>query len=100
MISEEDYLKYIYTVMHGSEFDRQLFGWKIFSGGRSEIMLKDLHTLFEEISMVWNILTGDIVQAKAKYIEELFNILDVDQDDVITFQEYQNTLIPQLPHLL
>ena len=37
--------------------------------------------------MVWNALTGEIVQPKKKYIEELFSILDVDQDEVITFQE-------------
>lgn len=87
-ISEEDYLRYIHTVIHGSEFERQLFGWKIFSGGRDELQLKDLSSLFEEISILWNALTGEIVQPKAKYIEELFSILDVDQDDVITFQEY------------
>ena len=44
--------------------------------------------LFEEISIVWNALTGEIVQPKRKYIEEMFTILDVDQDEAITFQEY------------
>lgn len=62
-------------------------GWKIISGGKNELELKDLVVLFEEISIVWNALTGEIVQPKKKYIEELFSILDVDQDEVITFQE-------------
>lgn len=44
--------------------------------------------LFQELSVLWNALTGEIVKPKRKYIEELFNTLDVDQDETITFHEY------------
>ncbi len=34
-ITEEDYLKYIRTILHGSEFEQELLGWKIISGGKN-----------------------------------------------------------------
>ena len=49
--------------------------------------LKDFMELFQEISVVWNSLTGEIVLPKKKYVEELFNLFDVDQDQTITFSE-------------
>jgi hypothetical protein len=43
--------------------------------------------LFQEISVVWNALTGEIVTPRRRYMEELFNTFDVDQDQTITFRE-------------
>lgn len=34
-ITEENYLKYISTVLHGSGFEQELLGWNIISGGKS-----------------------------------------------------------------
>lgn len=75
-------------ILKGSELEKSRFGWLILTEGRGDIEFSDFMELFQEISVVWNALTGEIVTPKRRYIEELFNTFDVDQDQVITFNEY------------
>ena len=86
-ITQQNYLEYLWVILRGSELEKSRFGWLILTEGRGDIELGDFLELFQEISVVWNALTGEIVTPKRKYIEELFNTFDVDQDQAITFSE-------------
>ena len=86
-ITEDNYLHYLRVILRGNDLEKSRFGWLILTEGRGDIELKDFMELFQEISVVWNALTGEIVTPKRRYIEELFNTFDVDQDQAITFNE-------------
>lgn len=87
-ITEANYTDYLRVILKGSELEKSRFGWLILTEGRGDIEFADFMELFQEISVVWNALTGEIVTPRRRYIEELFNTFDVDQDQVITFNEY------------
>ena len=42
--------------------------------------MADMWELFYEISMLWNALTGEIINPKKQYLEEIFNFFYSDQD--------------------
>jgi Ca2+-binding EF-hand superfamily protein len=83
----EDYMLYLDTIMNGTETQKARFSWMLLTQGKGQLEFEDLVDVFQEISVVWNALTGEIIAPKKKYIEELFNIFDIDQDELITFQE-------------
>ena len=86
-ITLHNYEHYLGVILRGSELEKARFGWMILTEGHGDMDFKDFVDLFQEISVVWNALTGEIVTPKRKYIEELFHTFDVDQDQSITFQE-------------
>lgn len=90
-ITEENYLNYLNIILKGTDLEKARFGWLILTENKGDMDLKDFMELFQQISIVWNTLTGEIVMPKRKYVQELFNTFDVDQDQSITFHEYFNS---------
>jgi len=39
--------------------------------------------------MLWKTITGEIINIDTGYLEEVFNFFDIDQDQAITFEDYQ-----------
>jgi|JI6StandDraft_1071083.scaffolds.fasta_scaffold08832_11 hypothetical protein len=39
--------------------------------------------------MLWKTITGEIINLDTGYLEEVFNFFDLDQDQAITFEDYQ-----------
>ena len=59
-----DYYWYLDVLFNGDEFQRANFGWKLITGSRSYIELKDFHQLFYEIASMWNAITGEVISPK------------------------------------
>jgi hypothetical protein len=59
------------------------------AGNRSFIEMRDMYQVFYEIAMMWKTITGEIVTISTGYLEEVFNFFDIDQDQAITFEDYQ-----------
>jgi hypothetical protein len=54
--------------MNGSQVQKARFSWLLLTQGKGELEFEDLVDVFQEISVVWNALTGEIVTPKRKYI--------------------------------
>jgi hypothetical protein len=59
------------------------------AGSRSFIELHDMYQLFYDIAMLWKTITGEVVSLHPGYLEEVFNFFDLDEDQAITFDDYQ-----------
>lgn len=68
-ITENNYLKYLNIILKGNDLEKARFGWLILTENKGDMDLKDFMELFQEISVVWNTLTGEIVTPKRKYVE-------------------------------
>ncbi len=67
--------------------EKARFSWMILAQEKGYLEFQDLKGIFKEIAIVWNSLTGESLSSKNKYLAELFNTLDIDQDHIITFKE-------------
>ena len=76
-------------LFNGTDFERANFGWKLITGNKSYMELKDLHQLFSEIALMWNAITGEVVTPRREYVQQIFSLFDLDQDETITFEDYQ-----------
>lgn len=68
MISQDNYLKYLGVILKGNQLEKARFGWMILTENKGDIDFKDFMELFQEISVVWNALTGEVVVPKKKYV--------------------------------
>lgn len=68
-ITEVNYLNYLSIILKGNDLEKARFGWLILTENKGDMDLKDFMELFQEISVVWNALTGEVVVPKRKYVE-------------------------------
>lgn len=45
--------------------------------------------LFYEVAILWQAITGEAIQPDISYLEQVFQLFDIDQDQAITFTDYQ-----------
>lgn len=48
-----------------------------------------MYQLFYDIAMLWKTITGEVISLHPGYLEEVFNFFDIDEDQAITFDDYQ-----------
>lgn len=85
----DEYIRYLDTIFNGSTAQKSMFGWRMIAGNRNFIEMRDMYQVFYEIAMLWKTITGEIINISTGYLEEVFNFFDIDQDQAITFEDYQ-----------
>jgi len=88
LVSFDDYLKYLNTLINGCDKDKANLSFRIIDkGNKGKILYKDIENMIMGISSLWNSLTDSEVVPKQEYIDYIFKTFDFRNANEISFNE-------------
>ena len=88
VVSFDDYLKYLNTLINGCDKDKANLSFKIIDkGNKGKINYKDIENMILGISSLWNSLTDSEVVPKKEYVDYIFKTFDLKNAGEISFYE-------------